>query len=992
MTSVLIQLAVFCSTSITASEPPQVPKPTDDRLVVELVAAEPEIVTPTGVAVDERGRIFVIENQTHQRPADYKGPKGDRIRIFDEFGGDGRAGRVRTFAEGFKNGMGIAIGPRSDRQEIYFATRSDIMVLEDTDGDDVADKQTVIVRLDTSGDYPHNGLSGFAFDAFDNLYFGMGENLGAPYKLIGSDDTTLSGGGEGGNIYRCRPDGSKLIRVATGFWNPFHLTFDAFGRLFAVDNDPDSRPPCRLLHIIQGGDYGYRFRNGRKGLHPFTAWNGELPGTLPMVAGTGEAPSGIVAYESNGLPSEYIGDLLVTSWGDHVIQRFKLRERGASFTSQAETLVKGGDNFFPVGIATAPDGSLIVSDWADKSYPLHGKGRIWRIRMKAPPPDDGLRPSQIASLGVERKRDLLSHPKREIRLATAAALDKDTDALALLRKLTLVNNNESLNPTDARRRLHLLWSIVGGTPSSAFSAIEAGLTDAVPEVRAEAARLLGERMGSQGSRPVYAKHRSELQRLAFSDPSPLVQMQAIPQLRSVEPFDKTLPLLTDSDPFLVGAAIHALAQSFDSDLLLSHTAGADPRVRLGVLLALRRAGKQAGRGVITNFLNDADTAVRRAAIQWVGEERLDEFAPLLAKAAAQPPVTRELFEAFLAANEFLAGVAKKPTDEVAGEEYVVKVLLDDTQPAAHRVIALRSLRPDHPALGSDKLRQFVEGEDGQLRWEAVRTLAARSDTASQELLWKIAVDPRASVALRATAVAGLAHSAATSDDTAQLLIALLDGQSGELRREALRSLRGATGGREVTEAARAWLEKTGRAASPEEMEQVELLLRAPAGNGNSDKLAERAAEFERVAAAPESGDAAAGERLFFHSRGPQCFACHRVNGRGGEAGPDLSAIGRTLDREKIVRSILAPSKDIAPQFTTWLVATRDGRVLTGVILREDPRGTITLGDAHGKTVEIPVADIEERHAQTQSIMPANLIDQMTRQEFRDLLEFLGSLK
>ena len=107
------------------------------------------------------------------------------------------------------------------------------------------------------------------------------------------------------------------------------MAFDAFGRLFAVDNDPDSRPPCRLLHIVDGGDYGYRFRNGRKGLHPFTAWNGELPGTLGMVAGTGEAPCGVVAYESENLSPDYRGTLLVTSWGDHRIEQFRLEpQRG----------------------------------------------------------------------------------------------------------------------------------------------------------------------------------------------------------------------------------------------------------------------------------------------------------------------------------------------------------------------------------------------------------------------------------------------------------------------------------------------------------------------------------------------------------------------------------------------------------------------------------------------------------------------------------------
>ena len=48
-----------------------------------------------------------------------------------------------------------------------------------------------------------------------------------------------------------------------------------------------SCPPCRLIDVVMGGDYGYKFRYGRSGLHPYTAWNGEIPGTLPMVAGTG---------------------------------------------------------------------------------------------------------------------------------------------------------------------------------------------------------------------------------------------------------------------------------------------------------------------------------------------------------------------------------------------------------------------------------------------------------------------------------------------------------------------------------------------------------------------------------------------------------------------------------------------------------------------------------------------------------------------------------
>ena len=332
------------------------------------------------------GGVLVIESHTHFRPKDYTGPPADRIRLFEDADGDGRFERVSTFFEGTKSDHEPGVRPR--RQPLRGDPKRSLYRLADRDGDGKADgtSGTRPPGADRPpghpGDYPHNGLSGFAFDFADSVYFGLGENLGADYRLIGSDGTTLAGGGEGGNIYRCRPDGSKLERIATGFWNPFGLAFDKFGRLFAVDNDPDSRPPCRLLHIVEGGDYGYRFRNGRKGVHPFTAWNGELPGTLPMVAGTGEAPCGVLSYEADNLPAEYQGSLLVTSWGDHRIERYRLEPRGASFRAVMEPVVVGGEDFRPVGIALAPDGSLYFSDWVDKSYELHGKGRVWRLRNR----------------------------------------------------------------------------------------------------------------------------------------------------------------------------------------------------------------------------------------------------------------------------------------------------------------------------------------------------------------------------------------------------------------------------------------------------------------------------------------------------------------------------------------------------------------------------------------------------------------------------------
>src|SRR4029078_9711034 len=112
--------------------------------------------------------------------------------------------------------------------EVFIATRREIVLCTDLDGDLKCDDVKQLVHLETKGDYPHNGLAGFAFDPLGNMYFGFGENLGADYKIIGSDGVTLSGGGEGGNVYRCQLDGTKLERWATGFWNPHASCVDAF--------------------------------------------------------------------------------------------------------------------------------------------------------------------------------------------------------------------------------------------------------------------------------------------------------------------------------------------------------------------------------------------------------------------------------------------------------------------------------------------------------------------------------------------------------------------------------------------------------------------------------------------------------------------------------------------------------------------------------------------------------------------------------------------
>ena len=353
----------------------EMPRVLDDRMSLELVSQEPGIVTPIGLAFDQAGRLLVIESHTHFPPDQYEGPESDRIRIFERDPDSGQFKATGVFLKGTQQTMSLRAG---NDGWIYVATRQKVFRARDRDADGQADEREKLAELITEGDYPHNGLCGLHLSDNGELYFGLGENLGEDYTLRGSDGTEISGGGEGGNIFRCQSDGSGLAKISTGFWNPFGICADSVGRIFTIGNDPDASPPCRLVHVVPGGDYGYQFRYGRSGKHPLQAWDGELPGTLPMVAGTSEAPSSIVLWH---------GQLYGSSWGEYRVERFTLKSFGATVRADRDVVVQGGNQFRPVDFAVAPDDSLFFTDWVDRSYNIHGRGRIWRLRFKETPED-----------------------------------------------------------------------------------------------------------------------------------------------------------------------------------------------------------------------------------------------------------------------------------------------------------------------------------------------------------------------------------------------------------------------------------------------------------------------------------------------------------------------------------------------------------------------------------------------------------------------------
>lgn len=935
------------------------PASTDRRLTVELVAEHPMIVTPTGLAVDQRGRVFVAESHTHFRPEGYDGPPADRILILPDENGDGRAEGKKIYHEGFTHVMDIEFHHDGS---LYVATRRDIHRMRDTDGDDQADEVTLIVKLDTRGDYPHNGLSGIAFDLQGGFHFGLGENLGEPYTLTGTDGTSIRGGGEGGSTYWVGDKGERLRRVSTGWWNPYGMCTDSYGRVFGTDNDPDASPPCRLIQVVEGGDFGYEFRYGRSGRNPLITWDGELPGTLPMIAGTGEAPCHIVAYESDALPEEYFGSLLVPVWADHRVERYVLtqsRDRGL-VTTRRQTLVEGPDDFRPVGIDVAPDGTVFLSDWVSSSYTLHKQGRVWRIRPVGKP-------------AASRPTD---------RFARAQSLDRRVREAAI--------REIAARPDGTRQLLEL--AATGAIPASRAAAVQrlAALTRPAP---AEHVQALLRVAGDSETAPV--ELRVLAARVAFEHASALprtrnetvhklaagkldaVRAAAIPYASRA---GECLEAFESPDPYFRHLAVERLA----TILAESDTAdlpGMDSKELLPMLLAWKRSRavkpEAAEQGLEASFTSN-DPAVRIAAVKWIADDRLTRFRPQLESWLAAPDLDLSTFLAISVALDRLDGT--KPTDRPPPERLLEKIL-DPRAPSILRRHALRLIDPAFPRLREEQLTQLLGDPDPGIRLEAVQTLAGHPGDRRFQTLRRTAQDETQPAAVRAAAISGLA---AKNDEFADLLIGLASSAKEPLvRDEALRSLVGAS----LTDSQRGMLVDLAQ-KQPDASEAIARLV--------DDAVSARppATDIDAwITRVSGNGDPVRGERIFFGTRVGNCAKCHQAEGRGESVGPDLSRIGQRLKLEGknattwLLKTILQPGRDMAPQYTPWVIVTTDGKQHIGLPRRKGGNAEAYLG-IDGKEFVLKKEMIESHHESTVSIMPADLLLQLTRQELADLFAYL----
>ena len=140
----------------------------------------------------------------------------------------------------------------------------------------------------------------------------------------------------------------------------------------------------------------------------------------------------------------------------------------------------------------------------------------------------------------------------------------------------------------------------------------------------------------------------------------------------------------------------------------------------------------------------------------------------------------------------------------------------------------------------------------------------------------------------------------------------------------------------------------------------------------------------------DHGDPERGKAVFFDQK-TACAACHRIGSEGGDVGPDLTKIGSVRAGQDILESIVFPSASIAQGYQSYLVTTTDGRSITGIVM-DKSRRMLLLREPSGARHRLKLDDVETMDRARTSLMPEALSKVMSRDQLRDLLAFLQSLR
>ncbi len=936
---------------------------------VNLFAADPQIAKPIQMNFDERGRLWIVSSEIypHIKPGQ---EADDKVLVLEDRDRDGVSDQTTVFARGLLIPTGVLPGDGG----VYVANSTDLIHFSDTDGDGQADRWRIVLSGFGTED-THHLLHTLRWGHDGCLYMNQSiyihSHVETPYGVV-----RLNGGG----IWRFHPRSLKAEILCRGFVNPWGHHFDYWGNNFATD-----------------GAYGEGINYVFPGAVFVTA-----PGAKRRVSGLNPGSPkhcGLEILSGRHLPEDWQGSMITNDFRAHRVCRFVVTEDGSGFSSrQMPELIKSTHVAFrPIDVKMGPDGAIYIADWYNPII-QHGEvdfrderrdhthGRIWRVTAK----DRPLLPViDLNELSIPALLDTLKQPEEWRRLhakRVLASRDRDDVLTALA---SWLESFDVTDPDSTHPRLEALWLYQNLDETNA-TLLRQLLAATDPRARAAAVRVAASSPEANVASLINA----------VRDSHPRVRLEAVRGLAAVDSLEA------------VHAALGALDQSMDRflDFALWQTM----RDLQSTWLPAVQEGKTDLGGV------DKLVYALRAT------DSPDAVKPLLSIL-----LRKEVAPALV--SSVIAAVATLGSPEDL-QRVLDELVLDESVALPQRTSALRSLVEASrnyrkvPAGDLTGLVALAEGTDMPLQVAAVEAIGSWQVAAGRDAITALArntdvdrADTRLA-AIRALADLGGDSSAATLIDLTR--VAEMTTQANALaalsRLDLTRAaenlvpwLRNENCVNDLDLPLAAFLQRKGGPAAliaalegkdiPPEAAKIayRIVQASPQSSADLLKAFERAGNLSQsgwqltaellqklVQQVADKGDPQQGEEIYRRQQ-LQCMNCHAIGGAGGRVGPDLISIGASAPIDYLVESLIEPNKKVKENFHSTMVQTDDGRVLTGIPVRETEQ-ELVLRDAQDREVTVAVAGIAARR-DGRSLMPEGLVNPLTQEELVHLVSFLTQL-
>ena len=780
----------------------------------------------------------------------------------------------------------------------------------------------------------------------------------------------------------------------------------------------------------------------------------QLPGKdhpayiVPAIDHYMDGPAGFKFNPGTALSREWRDFFFVTNAPRGHQYAFRVQPDGDSYKMVDAHEI--GSGYAIVGLAFGPDGGLYGADW-DGGYPLDEKGAVIRIDVRVDAKDLEAREETQALLaqGFDQRADdelvgLLDHADMRVRLQAQFTL-VDRGKTNILQAVLDSDNTSKLG------KLHCVWGLgqlARKGDQNAWESIAGELDSADKHVRAQAAKTIGE-VPRDGERDdevagLLIAMLSDANLHARVNAGLAIARLSIPQ--AVEPLLNQASQLGRDQHYLRHSIVRALAESADSDVLASQANHENEMRRMVCVLALRQQSSE----LVANYVNDSSDWVASDVARAIHDDNsIPTVLPALANGIDVAGQRSAAF-AFRVINanfrigteQAAARLLQVASDESQPVKYRVEAceaLADWLEPPVlDRVEGIRrDLAVDSRSIDRDKAKQvfakLVENADTPIRVAAVvaarklelalprPALVALVDNDSVPMSLRVQALNSIAKDVNADTLEHLNKTARSKDESLSVrAVELIAKDYADKAFDTLRHTLATSKHRSVQQASISGLARVG---SSEANAQLQRLAEEVLAGGVSptlrldvasalkkqkgladlskrvDKLRDERAKELGLGDDPKStvfaysdrgGDPANGKRVFETHLQAQCSRCHRIGKLGSKIGPELTKIASKRDPAYLLRSIVKPSADIEKKYFTQAILLDTGKVLRGVVKREDDDITVLI-DSSGKEIEIATDEIEAVNDQKVSLMP-DMTEVLTPAEVRDLVAYLGTLK